>query len=681
MSYIINLTNDANNPTVFPLTIQDGTINTQTGINIIGRNYTNYGDAQNENFVHLLENFADSIPPSLSSNALTPLIGTLWYDTANQRIRVYDGVNWSNASERIVSNVTPTSTNYTIKTGDQWYDTVNQQLNTWTGSAWHLVGPIATAAQGISGTTVGYITDTNGAVHTVANTYTQGNLVSITSYDLAFTPVTSIPGFGNILPGVSLVNTAYFNGNVTNANTVGFISPASFARVDQNSNFSQNITVAANVVLGNLSTNYANIHFSGANNLVLHNWSYNGNLNFYVNSTLGNITTLHIDGSSGLATVYADPVSNLGIATKQYVDTAVGAQVQDVQNVANEFYTSIEALQADYLANVNIIDGTIANLAVSSQANLVAVQTGINSNVAALTNSVAAYESWANANVASLQTQISNSGTNFNNLIANLAPKASPTFVGTPTAPFQTALVNYLTGISALAANIQLNQNYTINAGAYLTQYNSVSGQLIANLQCSTTTTGYYFIAQVITGNIAAISTTNNAILTLTDPAHSIFDQYQSGLTIVSANSTGQTLAYPGLGDLSYSIATTTYVDATANLIYGNVNTSLTVYNNLINNDLNYLFALKANVAGPVLLANVQTGLPARSAVQLTPLTYPSGPSGITSNVATGGDSSANLATTQFVNQSISNAMFQYTVSPNPPSGGTPGQFWFQTAS
>jgi len=116
-------------------------------------------------------------------------------------------------------------------------------------------------------------------------------------------------------------------------------------------------------------------------------------------------------------------------------------------------------------------------------------------------------------------------------------------------------------------------------------------------------------------------------------------------------------------------------------LIYGNVNTSLTVYNNLINNDLNYLFALKANVAGPVLLANVQTGLPARSAVQLTPLTYPSGPSGITSNVATGGDSSANLATTQFVNQSISNAMFQYTVSPNPPSGGTPGQFWFQTAS
>ena len=57
-------------------TIADGTINTtSTPLALPGRNYAGYGNAIDTNFVHLLENFADSIPPS------NPLKGQLWFNT------------------------------------------------------------------------------------------------------------------------------------------------------------------------------------------------------------------------------------------------------------------------------------------------------------------------------------------------------------------------------------------------------------------------------------------------------------------------------------------------------------------------------------------------------------------------------------------------------------------------
>ena len=50
MAYIINLTNGTQ------LTVEDGTL-TSTTPQLVGKNYAGYGEIQNENFVHLLENF------------------------------------------------------------------------------------------------------------------------------------------------------------------------------------------------------------------------------------------------------------------------------------------------------------------------------------------------------------------------------------------------------------------------------------------------------------------------------------------------------------------------------------------------------------------------------------------------------------------------------------------------
>ena len=57
-------------------TIADGTINTtSTSLGLPGRNYAGYGQSLDTNFVHMVENFADSTPPS------NPLQGQLWYNT------------------------------------------------------------------------------------------------------------------------------------------------------------------------------------------------------------------------------------------------------------------------------------------------------------------------------------------------------------------------------------------------------------------------------------------------------------------------------------------------------------------------------------------------------------------------------------------------------------------------
>ena len=59
MSYTINKTDGE-----VLTTLLDGTINSDTGIKLIGRNYPTYGEIQNENFIKLLENFAGSTAPN-----------------------------------------------------------------------------------------------------------------------------------------------------------------------------------------------------------------------------------------------------------------------------------------------------------------------------------------------------------------------------------------------------------------------------------------------------------------------------------------------------------------------------------------------------------------------------------------------------------------------------------------
>ena len=107
-------------------TVSDGTLNTETSIQLIGRNYEGYGEAFNENLVKLMENFSNA------TNPLNAIEGQLWFDATNDALTVYDGSNFDvpNPSRRSVS--APTSS---LNKGVLWFDTGNNDLFVYNGTS------------------------------------------------------------------------------------------------------------------------------------------------------------------------------------------------------------------------------------------------------------------------------------------------------------------------------------------------------------------------------------------------------------------------------------------------------------------------------------------------------------------------------------------------------------------
>lgn len=126
MSYIINKTNGD-----FLVEIADGQIDENTtDISIVGRYVTSYGEKINENLIKLLENFANDVEPD------TPMRGQLWYDSKEDRLKVYDGRNFKLLSGPIVSETLPG-----MVIGDIWIDPVNKGFYFFDGVDAVLVGP------------------------------------------------------------------------------------------------------------------------------------------------------------------------------------------------------------------------------------------------------------------------------------------------------------------------------------------------------------------------------------------------------------------------------------------------------------------------------------------------------------------------------------------------------------
>jgi hypothetical protein len=115
--------------------------NLDTSITLIGHGMPNYGEQQNENFLHLLENFAKNEQPN------NPIVGQLWYykDDENKkyelrvcRVASTENSVWDTLS--IVYNVAPTFP----KTGDIWYDEISHELKVYDDKLdeWNIIGPI-----------------------------------------------------------------------------------------------------------------------------------------------------------------------------------------------------------------------------------------------------------------------------------------------------------------------------------------------------------------------------------------------------------------------------------------------------------------------------------------------------------------------------------------------------------
>jgi hypothetical protein len=133
MPYILNKTNGT-----IVATVQDASLDLTTDLSFVGRNYAGYGEIQNENFLKLLENFANSTSPA------KPIDGQIWYNSTTKKLNIYDGSNWKGVSNLQVSSESP-DTLQNFEQGDLWFDTTEEQLHIYNGSSFILVGPLTGA--------------------------------------------------------------------------------------------------------------------------------------------------------------------------------------------------------------------------------------------------------------------------------------------------------------------------------------------------------------------------------------------------------------------------------------------------------------------------------------------------------------------------------------------------------
>jgi hypothetical protein len=269
MSYKINKTDGS-----LLVDLIDGTINTEsTDITLIGRNYKGFGELINENFVKMLENFASSSAPA------NPLRGQLWYDTSENRLKVYNG------SEFSTNGIILSSTQPNLAAGDLWIDSLNQQLKFFDGNDIVTVGPDYTNDQGVSGFVVDSILDTQNVTRTVIKFFV-GNSLSGVYSAAQFTPVTSqliaelVSGSnptGTIYQGFNSVSDTFkWRGVATKADSLVdgsgvYRNADSFLRTDVDDLTEGSITVQSNdgVIIGlnnDTSLRYASNSFIIQNN-------------------------------------------------------------------------------------------------------------------------------------------------------------------------------------------------------------------------------------------------------------------------------------------------------------------------------------------------------------------------------------------------------------------------------
>lgn len=312
MAYIVNKYNG-----VEIAAVQDGTVDHTTDLTFIGKNYAGYGEVQNENFLHLLENFANTTQPA------RPVEGQIWYDSTNKVLKYYNGLRFKAAAVEYGSTV-PTNPSL----GDLWLDSVQNKLYTFIGdgigerSGYHLVGP-ADTTQYVSIQARSVLDTASTPVsHDIVQLLAKGKVVAIFNSEDAFNVATGDPidsqdpdAFKSIKQGITLRNTGTdgistggweYWGSVSNANKLQGYSANAFALLSNPNTFTAAITVTPALTVNHLTIS------ESTNDAVLTNTS--GNMKFAVGSS----TNLVIS-STDLTPGVTDTIS-LGTSSKKWKD-------------------------------------------------------------------------------------------------------------------------------------------------------------------------------------------------------------------------------------------------------------------------------------------------------------------------------------------------------------------------
>jgi hypothetical protein len=303
-------------------TIADGTINTtSTSLALPGRNYAGYGQSQDTNFVHVLENFADTSPPP------NPLKGQLWYNTNANTLYVCpvdgeaNGLAWLSLTSTSSGNNT-TFGNVTVNgnlTANNITATNNSNANAFSAGYLTISASANIANANLTGTT------------TIANT-----LTTVITTGSASTPGT-LTGTWTV-NGSASGNALVLNGNLFIANIGG----GAYGIKTDNYMYANGVSIPLGGTYGD-----ANVQALLP--------AYNGNiltvqttatvLTTSANTTPGTITgNWTLTAGSRLNATYADLAERYEIDQPQPVGTVVRVGGENEITVSNEMHDAHSVL-------------------------------------------------------------------------------------------------------------------------------------------------------------------------------------------------------------------------------------------------------------------------------------------------------------------------------------------------
>jgi len=354
MAYTVNKTDGS----IFAV-VADGTLNTDSNVTLVGKNFAGYGEFLNENFVQLLENAANNAAPS------SPLTGQLWYDTSAGLLKVFNGSDFKTISAATASNNEPTNN----VVGDIWFDTVNNQLNVYNGSDFTLVGPLgAGPGAGETGAIPTTIVDNLSVEHFVVRIVVDDATVAIVSKDAAFTPASAITGFTTtIKPGINLPDSALsgqallFQGTATNAQTLDGVDSTGFLSSTGNDTTTGRLSIENNSGLIVGEGNEGSLNIAGTD-FRIDNRETNGDLILRVNTSGTQTAGITVSGLTG----------DVEIANALLTNTNGTANIGSTSNSFNVVHAKATSAQyADlaerFAADVVYEAGTVVELGGSAE--------------------------------------------------------------------------------------------------------------------------------------------------------------------------------------------------------------------------------------------------------------------------------------------------------------------------
>jgi hypothetical protein len=328
----------------------DGILDTSTtDLALVGRNYTGYGEFLNENFIKLLENFANPNEP------LTPLRGQLWYDTSENKLKIFDGDAFQSAAGSFISDVQPSG----AIPGDTWFSTQDKQFYLYDGTEFVLIGPAYSDLQGQSGFNVRTVFDTSLNSKTVLELFVKDSLQAVISGE-EFIPnplptnliqglVTAENPSGRIYKGINLVSpdTFQFRGTSSNAlnlkSATGQIVPESrLLKNDENGvlNGSLDVRTSSGITIGVNSDTRLLIE----NGFTIRNTREGRNFNLVVNSSASELA------ETDAITVFANE-QRVGIfqgSPAYNLDVTGNARITgDLIVEGDSFTTNVETVQVE----------------------------------------------------------------------------------------------------------------------------------------------------------------------------------------------------------------------------------------------------------------------------------------------------------------------------------------------